>query len=56
MKLLTSKEVAALIGVQPETVKLWRYNRKGPKFIKIRNMVRYYESDVQAWIKEQGNG
>lgn len=53
MKLLTSKEVAALLGVQPNTLKLWRYHGKGPKFLKIRNMVRYNQDEVEKWIREQ---
>lgn len=53
-KLLTSREVAAMLGIAEITVREWRYKGKGPKFIKlegtIRGHVRYDPDDVQAYI------
>lgn len=49
-KLLTSDQVADLLGVQEGTVRLWRMQGKGPRFKKIGTLVRYDEADVLAYI------
>lgn len=54
-KLLTNAEAAALIGIQPNSLEIWRSKGKGPKFIKLdphslRSAVRYRQSDIEEWI------
>ncbi len=51
---LRNDEVAALIGIKPTTLKIWRVKGKGPKFVKLgdtkQSGVVYDEEDVLAWL------
>jgi hypothetical protein len=40
---------AAYLGVAPKTLAMWRYQGKGPRFIK-RGHIFYYREDLDAWI------
>jgi excisionase family DNA binding protein len=33
------------------TLANWRYQGKGPRFVKIGRHVRYRRSDVEAWLE-----
>lgn len=48
---LTTRHVAALLGKAVATVRDWRTNRIGPRYIR-RGGVSYLWSDVQAWMNE----
>ena len=50
-KLLTSNQVAEMVGVIPNTVAIWRCEKKGPAYIKQGMMIRYRLSDVEKWIE-----
>jgi predicted DNA-binding transcriptional regulator AlpA len=55
-KLLKNAEVAARIGIKPNTLEIWRNKGKGPEFFKLdpdslRSPVRYRESVVEAWLE-----
>ena len=50
MKLLTNVQTAALIGLKPNTLEIWRVQGRGPVFRKLGRTVRYVEADVLAWI------
>ncbi|GLZ15657.1 hypothetical protein Acsp04_58920 [Actinomadura sp. NBRC 104425] len=50
---LTTEEVAALIGVDPSTLRRWRTGRpmQGPPFVKVSESVtRYSVTDVREWL------
>lgn len=52
-KLLTSEEVAQIVGVGTEQVKIWRSNGQGPKYLKLgHRTVRYKRADVEAWLDQ----
>lgn len=55
--LLTTEDVAEILGVAPGTVENWRYKQEGPRFVKLGNKrhspVRYRPEDVQAFIDAQ---
>jgi hypothetical protein len=57
MSLLNTREAAALLGVQPDTLKLWRHQGRGPRFIKKGDAaqagVGYEPEDVEAWKAER---
>ncbi len=54
-KILKTKDVADLLGVSINTVRLWREKDRGPKFfIKGYGRYFYYESDVRAFAEEMG--
>lgn len=49
--LLTAKEVAKRLGIQPDTLSKWRQQGKGPKHQKLGGTVRYSEIDVEEYLK-----
>jgi excisionase family DNA binding protein len=51
---LTTEDVAQITGLSPETLAQWRSQRRGIPFIKIsRNVVRYRQADLDAWLSER---
>jgi transposase len=61
MTFLKDKEVAEMINVSVNTLRTWRRNGRGPKFLKAegtRGSIRYDSEDVRKWIseaRERGN-
>jgi len=52
--LLSTKDLAAWLGLNPQTVKLWRLRGTGPKFVKLgAQRVRYRRGDVLSWLKQR---
>jgi len=52
-KILTSKEVANLLGIKPQTLAAWRSRGKGPEYIRVSGrMVLYRESDLIRWLNQ----
>ena len=52
-QLLTTDQVAEILGVKPLTLVRWRHSRKGPSFIKVGGSVRYRSADVDQWVAGQ---
>lgn len=51
---LIGNDVAAkLIGVAPETLVQWRYQKRGPCFLKVGRLVWYRRADLSAWLAAQ---
>lgn len=52
-QVLNNEEAAAAIGITPNTLKLWRHQGKGPRYIKLGKAkqagVVYDHADVEAW-------
>lgn len=46
-------EVAARFRISVKTVQKWRQTNRGPRYVKVGRLVRYRESDIQAWLNEQ---
>lgn len=53
IKLLTTIEVAKILGARPNTIEGWRTRGVGPKFRKVGSLVRYAETDVEAYLEAQ---
>ena len=52
--LLTPEDVATITGLSVETLAQWRSQRKGIPFLKLsRNVVRYQQGDLDAWLSER---
>ena len=53
-QLLTSAQTAQLIGLKPQTLRVWRLKGKGPKYIRLGDSlkapVRYFESAILDWL------
>ena len=54
-KVIRTKDVAEMLGVSINTVRLWREKERGPKFF-IKGYGRYYynETDVRDFAKVMG--
>jgi hypothetical protein len=52
-KVLVEKQVAALLEVSVKTLQGWRYKGGGPPFAKIGRLIRYAESDLEAFVLEK---
>jgi predicted DNA-binding transcriptional regulator AlpA len=54
---LGTDAVAAMIGISPMTLRIWRVHGKGPKFVKLGDAkqagVVYFEADVLAWLAQR---
>lgn len=49
-ELLTPAETAALYKVTIRTLEDWRRAKKGPRFVRVGNGVRYWRSDLLAYL------
>jgi len=47
---LNEKELAELLNIKSETLRNWRWDGRGPIFIKIGSNVRYRMSDIEEYI------
>jgi excisionase family DNA binding protein len=55
-RLLTTREVAAFLGVSPETVlRRWRAGEL-PGYRLASNVLRFRESEIEAWLEDQRAG
>jgi predicted DNA-binding transcriptional regulator AlpA len=50
----TAREVAALLRIKDQTLRRWRSEGRGPRFLRLgdprRGRVRYARHDVAEWI------
>lgn len=53
IKLINNAQTAALIGVRPNTLEIWRIQGKGPAYRKVGRLVRYVEAEVLSWLDDQ---
>jgi excisionase family DNA binding protein len=52
--LLSTEEAAEYIGVQPQTLALWRSTgRYRIPYLKIGRLVRYRQSDLDVWLSSR---
>ena len=49
--LLNEKQVAETLGLSLAALRRWRYEGRGPKFLKLYAAVRYSPVDVQEWLQ-----
>ncbi|KAF0103469.1 MAG: hypothetical protein FD144_2060 [Rhodospirillaceae bacterium] len=51
---LTSDQVASMLGIKRNTLEIWRCKGRGPCFVKLGTAkqagVVYARSDVEAWV------
>lgn len=51
--LITTRDVAEMLGVSRSTLYGWAVAGYGPPPIKVGRQVRYKASDVDAWLEQQ---
>jgi predicted DNA-binding transcriptional regulator AlpA len=49
----TQEEAAAIIGVKPTTLAMWRHKGRGPRYLKVGRSCFYRESDIESWFDAQ---
>lgn len=52
-KLLTSLDLAQVLGVQPTTVNWWRWKGVGPRYVRVGRTIRYRPGDIEKFMKER---
>ena len=56
-KLLSRSEVAAYLGLKPQTLAVWATTgRYGLPMVKVGRSVRYRVADLEAWLAERTVG
>jgi hypothetical protein len=48
--LLTERDVAEILAIEPTTLRRWRWSGIGPRFRKIGAAVRYHPADIDAFV------
>ena len=54
--LISSTDTAKLLGIKPQTLRLWRYKGIGPKFVRYQNdrgRVYYSMEEIERFIQER---
>ncbi len=51
-KWLNEQEVSEITGIAVQTLRNWRFERKGPPYCKIGRMVRYPVADLTHFMEE----
>jgi predicted DNA-binding transcriptional regulator AlpA len=51
--LLTIAEVAAIVRAPVATLRYWRHLGTGPRSFRVGRGVRYWRTDVTAWLEQQ---
>lgn len=49
--LVEPHEVSQYLGVPLGTLANWRYQRRGPAFVRYGRLVRYRAEDITAWLQ-----
>ncbi|MCI0430313.1 MAG: helix-turn-helix domain-containing protein [Rhodospirillales bacterium] len=52
-RLVDSRNAAAMLGLEPQTLCVWRLRGCGPVFYKIGRSVKYRLSDLTAYIESR---
>ena len=53
---LTTHQLAAQLGICPQTVRRWRMSGRGPRYARLggpRSMAIYRETDIDAWLESR---
>jgi len=57
LKLLTTKQVSALLGVSEQTLAIWRSNKRyNLPYVKVGRYVRYKAADVMDFVRRRTVG
>lgn len=51
-KVLTEHVAAELLGLSVTTLRAWRHQKKGLRFVRFGRAVRYLQADIERFINE----
>jgi excisionase family DNA binding protein len=54
--LLTEKQVAEQLQVSLGSIRRWRLENRGPRFVKVGALVRYRQNELDNWLAAQPVG
>ncbi|MCQ2363541.1 MAG: helix-turn-helix domain-containing protein [Acidaminococcaceae bacterium] len=52
-KKLNTLDAAEYLGIQPNTLEVWRSQGKGPRYAKLGRRVMYDLNDLENWFSAQ---
>jgi excisionase family DNA binding protein len=52
-RLMSTEEVAEVLGRPARTLRQWRYLNQGPRYLKVGATVRYRARDIEKWLEAQ---
>ena len=53
-EVMSTKNLAEMLGLQPQTLRIWRSQGRGPQYIRFggsKSRVFYRKIDVEVWFK-----
>jgi excisionase family DNA binding protein len=56
VSLLNESQIAETLGVSVATIRRWRLQRRGPRFLKVGGSVRYEETAFRQWLASRPVG
>ncbi len=56
LSLLTEDDVAKQLNLSLASLRRWRLEKRGPRFIKVGSLVRYRPEDIEAWLTSLPTG
>jgi excisionase family DNA binding protein len=50
---LNERQAAKYLGVSPGTLRLWRAQRRSPRYFRAGKLVRFRVRDLNEWIEQR---
>ena len=50
-ELLTEAETAAYLRVKKETLRKWRWQNRGPKYVRVQGRIVYRREDLEKFVE-----
>jgi excisionase family DNA binding protein len=56
INLLTEDTVGEQLNISLGSLRRWRLEKRGPRFIKVGSLVRYRQEDLEQWLASLPSG
>jgi predicted DNA-binding transcriptional regulator AlpA len=56
LRMLNEKQTAEALGVSVAALRKWRFQGRGPAYIKLGKLVRYRREDIDQWLLTRPKG
>lgn len=53
-RMLRTPAAAEFLGVRPNTLEIWRHQKRGPKFYRVGRCIVYDQEDLDAYVQAHG--